>query len=89
MNASGQTWEYLTIDGGMPSADLTALGQEGWELAGIAAGEGTPTFYFKRPMQSLSLRERVTLDQKRRYYDAMGLAVEASADATQTEGATT
>ena len=89
MNAAHQSWEYLTIDGGMPSDDLTALGQERWELVGIAAGEGTPTFYFKRPMQSLSLRERVTLDQKRRYYDAMGLAAEASGDAAKTEGATT
>ena len=73
MNATHQTWEYLTVDGGMPSAELAALGQEGWELAGIAAGEGTPTFYFKRPTQGF--RERVTLDQKRAVYARAGLAL--------------
>jgi hypothetical protein len=49
---------------------LDALGRDGWELAGTAAGE-EPVLLFKRPRPSF--REQVTLDQKRRYYAQWGL----------------
>lgn len=48
-------WEYKRLDrhldkGGAPTAEeLSELGADGWELAGIlTAGEST-CFYFKRP----------------------------------------
>lgn len=68
-----QTWEYL-IEYDIIPARLAEVGAEGWELVGIAstnayAGAG---FYFKRP--AATLRERVTLDHRRRFESA---AVEA------------
>ena len=66
-------WEYRTADGLDPALDLDLLGREGWELvAAVPAGEER-VLYFKRPAPSL--RERVTLDQKRRVYAAVGLAL--------------
>jgi hypothetical protein len=59
-------WEYLTLDQ-QDADDLNALGEEGWELVSVSDGR----LYFKRP--ALSFRERVTLDQKRHYYDALGV----------------
>jgi hypothetical protein len=59
------TWEYRVA----PHLDETALnelGLDGWELVAVA-GE---TFYLKR--SRLGFRERVTLDQKRRYYALWG-----------------
>ena len=62
-------WEYRT-EVTADSLDLDALGRKGWELVGVSAGEGV--MVFKRPV--LSFRERVTLDQKRRYYEQWGIA---------------
>ena len=71
MAGSTHAWEYLTIqrDAG---TDLAALGRDGWELVGVAEGS---TLYFKRP--GLDFRERVTLDQKRRYYALWGKGLDA------------
>jgi hypothetical protein len=67
-------WEYLRS---RDESELAALGREGWELVAVLPGEarGEATFYFKRP--ALGFRERVTLDQKRHYYNLMGIEVSA------------
>jgi hypothetical protein len=55
-------WEYRTETA--PDVEkLNQLGSEGWELVGIDNG----IFYLKRP--GLNFRDRVTLDQKRHYYE--------------------
>ena len=62
-------WDYKVVEG---AADLAALGRVGWELVSlVASAEGVPTMYFKRPAPSF--RDRVTLDQKRRYYGLLGI----------------
>lgn len=64
-----QAWDYKVVAG---VVDLAALGQAGWELVSVVAStEGAPAFYFKRPAPSF--RDRVTLDQKRRYYGLLGI----------------
>ena len=72
MSGPAQTWEYRTVEGDLSEAALAALGREGWELVGSGPGEHG-RLYFKRP--GLDFRERVTLDQKRRYYALWGLPV--------------
>jgi len=63
------TWEYHIVRG---NATLTELGQQGWELvAVIAYNTDEPTFYFKRP--TVTFRDRVTEEQKRRYYQQRGV----------------
>lgn len=69
------TWEYRALDALDPAPDLDRLGREGWELVAAAptvAGSGH-VLYFKRPAPSL--RERVTLDQRREVYARAGLAL--------------
>ncbi len=67
-----ETWEYLTLPAIEASEDhLNGLGREGWELVGTGQGSDGPALFLKRP--GLSFRERVTLDQKRRYYALWGL----------------
>ena len=61
-------WEYVVV-AGPDQARLAELGDEGWELVGVVAGAGGPTCFLKRP--ALDFRERVTLEQKRRYYAAL------------------
>jgi hypothetical protein len=64
------TWEYLTI----PERErdrLATLGQEGWELAAVGGSRDEPLLYLKRPGQDL--RERVTIEQRNRYYESQGL----------------
>lgn len=63
-------WEYLVAHQGI---NLNELGSEGWELVGVVMEPERlePTFYFKRPAPSF--RDRVTLDQKRRYYAMLGI----------------
>ena len=75
MAGDGAGWEYRTADGLDPALDLDGLGREGWELVAAGAGAGGEgrVLYFKRPAPGL--RERVTLDQKRRVYAAAGLAL--------------
>ena len=63
------SWEYLTI----PERDrdrLPALGQEGWELAGVGGSRDDLVLYLKRPSQDF--RERVTIEQRDRYYASRG-----------------
>jgi len=63
------SWEYLTV----PERErhrLTALGEEGWELVGLG-GDDDRLLYLKRP--GGGFRERVTLEQRTRYYDSRGL----------------
>ena len=69
MAGEAPTWEYLTVTG-EPETHLATLGQEGWELVAVTGGAEEATLYFKRP--GLTFRERVTLDQRRRYYAALG-----------------
>lgn len=68
-----RTWEYR-IAVGLDEAALNALGAEGWELVAVTGetlGSDSPTLFFKRP--GLSFRERVTLEQKQRYFAAWRL----------------
>ena len=78
-------WEYHTSKN---EGELSLLGRQGWELVAVlpggvpakVTGEG-PTFYFKRP--ALSFREEVTQDQKRRYYDLIGIQMSPQNDEHQ------
>jgi hypothetical protein len=70
---SGSTfvsWEYLTIPE-QERQSLATLGQEGWELAAVGGSREEPLLYLKRPGQEL--RERVTIEQRDRYYESQGL----------------
>ena len=64
-----QTWDYL-IEHDISPERLAELGAEGWELVGIAPArpDAAVDFYFKRP--AANLRERVTLDHRRRFESA-------------------
>ncbi|TNJ62902.1 hypothetical protein FE784_28150 [Paenibacillus hemerocallicola] len=53
-------WEYTTAE---RAEQLNALGSEGWELVGVTVVEGIERFYLKRPLPSL--REQITLDQRK------------------------
>ena len=67
-------WEYLTL----PERErerLNALGSEGWELVGVGGDADEGVLYLKRP--ALDFRERVTMDQRGRYYEALGLGARA------------
>ncbi len=63
-------WEYLTVPEGERHR-LSALGEEGWELAGVGGNSDEPLLYLKRP--GLDYRERVTVEQRNRYYTFRGL----------------
>jgi hypothetical protein len=67
-------WEYHKSRN---ESELEALGREGWELVAVLPGgqAGGAIFYFKRPAHDF--REEVTLDQKRRYYAAMNIPLQA------------
>jgi hypothetical protein len=61
---ANQRWEYRVE----PSPDesvLTTAGGDGWELVAIDAERG---WIFKRPTPGF--RDRVTLEQKARYYES-------------------
>lgn len=63
-------WAYLTL----PESErdrLGALGGEGWELVGVGGDADEGVLYLKRA--ALDFRERVTMEQRRRYYEALGL----------------
>ena len=70
-----QPWEYYMASGAVDAPTLDALGAAGWELVGVGP-EGV--LYFKRP--ALDFRERVTLEQKRRYYGVWGVAAGTHGD---------
>ena len=64
-----QAWEYLVA----AEPQLPELGRRGWELVAVLPGEhGAARCYLKRPAPTF--RERVTGEQKRRYYASRGLA---------------
>lgn len=63
----GTTWEYR-VTPWLDEAGLNRLGIDGWELVAVAGGQ----CYLKRSRPDF--RERVTLDQKRRYYALWNLA---------------
>jgi len=63
-------WEYLTL----PETErdrLPHFGMEGWDLVAIGGDPDDRLLYLKRPVQSL--RERVTIEQRNRYYLSRGL----------------
>ena len=63
-----QTWDYL-VEYEIGPEGLTELGAEGWELVSVVPNQdgARGTFYFKRP--AADLRERVTLDHRRRFVE--------------------
>ncbi len=68
-----QRWEYR-FELAMQIEKLNALGADGWELAGVDERDRTK-FIFKRPAQSFV--ERVTLEQRARYYESLDLELES------------
>ena len=63
-------WEYRQS---RDFAELTALGQAGWELVAAlpAIAAAATIFYLKRPVPGW--RERITGEQKQRYYGQQGI----------------
>jgi len=68
-----QRWEYR-FELAMQIEKLNALGADGWELAGVDERDRTK-FIFKRPAQTFV--ERVTLEQRARYYESLDLELES------------
>jgi hypothetical protein len=66
---SMQRWEYR-IEPAMPLEQLNAFGAEGWELVERKCS-GLDSFVFRRPTQSFV--ERVTMEQRARVYESLGL----------------
>lgn len=62
-------WEYR-VEVAIPADRLNELGAEGWELI-ATEGRDQTEFIFRRPAQSFV--ERVTLEQRARYYESLGL----------------
>lgn len=64
-----RTWDYhAEIE---PDQErLDALGSEGWELIAVVQRHRV-RYVFRRPAQSFV--ERVTLEQRARYYESLGL----------------
>lgn len=62
------TWEYR-CSGLLAEPELNKLGRDGWELTGVTTG----VLFFKRPLPSF--KERVTLEQRAHYYDAIAAAI--------------
>lgn len=62
-------WEYRIATS---QAEVERLGGEGWGIVAVVAApdNGTHTYYLGRTAQSF--RDRVTLEQKRRYYASVG-----------------
>jgi len=79
VSSGTRTWEYRSVF--EPDAALLAdFGSDGWELVAVTGDEGRQRFHFKRP--GLDFRERVTLEQKARYYAMLGVA-EATGEAAR------
>lgn len=65
-----QRWEYHIEGEMLPAVErLNQLGSEGWELVGFDDDEDGVSV-FRRPAQSFV--ERVTLEQRARYYQSIG-----------------
>ena len=73
-------WEYRCGSFSPQSAEeeIQRLGDEGWELVGVVPEGSGIRLFLKRP--GLDFRERVTLEQKRRYYLQFGLATPGVGD---------
>lgn len=65
--AASVQWEYTVAES---FGQLDGLGRDGWELVGVTAAGGSERFYLKRPLPSL--REQITLEQRRQALDAAG-----------------
>ncbi len=63
-------WEYMILNE-LERHRLPELGGVGWELAGVGGCETERVLYLKR--RELDFRERVTLNQRRRYFESLGL----------------
>lgn len=63
------TWDYL-VRPHLAEEQLNTLGAAGWELVGISAD----ACYLKR--RRADFKERVTLDQKERYYALWGMSID-------------
>lgn len=68
MAEAPQRWEYL-VEPTISPERLKALGWVGWELAIFDERDGN--YVFRRPIRSFV--ERVTLEQRARYYQSRGL----------------
>ncbi len=64
-----QRWDYRT-EASVSPEKLNELGADGWELSGVDERDRTK-FIFRRPAQSFV--ERVTLEQRARYFESLGL----------------
>jgi hypothetical protein len=71
MAESLRAWDYR-IESELLVETLDELGRQGWEL--IETGENR--YVFKRP--ALTFVERVTLEQRARYYASLGLDPDAT-----------
>ena len=73
------SWERGLLHAKVSVENLAALGAQGWELVAVlpAAG-GEPVCYFKR--SAADFRDRVTLEQKRRYYAMLDHALPAESE---------
>jgi hypothetical protein len=72
------TIEYLLLPE-KERARLIDLGGVGWELVAVGGSPDARVLYLKR--EGLDFRERVTLDQRRRYYESLGLDPDARPEA--------
>ena len=64
-------WQYRIQRGDLSQEALDELGQQGWDLVSVIANDDEPHFYFKRPYPSLA--ERITLEQRERYFGEWGV----------------
>jgi hypothetical protein len=70
MSGRHANWDYLVISEAERDR-LPALGREGWELVGIGGECDERLLYLKR--EGPDLRERITLDQRRQYFESLGM----------------
>lgn len=70
MSAEHAGWEYRWVDADAED-DIAALGERGWDMVTSVSWTDRPRVCLRRPRQTF--RERVTLDQKRHVYHALGL----------------
>jgi hypothetical protein len=73
MGIAERAWEYRVVVA-LKDEGLNELGSDGWELVGVSGD----SFVFKRP--GLSFKERVTLDQKQRYYALLNVLSETAVE---------
>jgi hypothetical protein len=74
-NRREEAWEYLTILEA-EHGRLAALGGEGWELVAIGGEPRAQRLFLKRRIADF--QDRVTNEQRARYYRAIGLDPDAA-----------